>query len=174
MDRLWARPHRLARAGIARTFQTIRLMDEASATANVALGIRPDEARRRMQLARELLDRLGQREIADSRAGSLPYGARREVEIARALARRPRLLLLDEPTAGMSPAERQGVFDVVAQDRSEGVAIILVEHDVAMMRQFCDQLVVLDFGRVLAEGKPNEVLASKEVVDAYIGTGALA
>ena len=109
-----------------------------------------------------------------SRWGSLPYGVRRRVEIARALAREPRVLLLDEPTAGMNPTERQDVFDTISDIRSGGVAVIVVEHDVAMMRSFCDRLVVLDFGRKIAEGKPDNVLDSKEVIRAYIGSGSLA
>jgi len=174
LDRLWGRPDRLARAGIARTFQTIRLMESASAATNVALGVPRADAARRNTLARELLDQLGLGSVARRPVTSLSYGLRREVEIARALARRPKLLLLDEPTAGMTPVERESVFRVVARARDEGMAIVLVEHDVAMMRRFCDRLVVLDFGRVLAQGEPDEVLSSKEVIDAYIGSGALA
>ncbi|KQZ75650.1 ATP-binding cassette domain-containing protein [Nocardioides sp. Root151] len=170
---LWGRPHLLARAGIARTFQTIRLMDDKSVAANVALGF-PPQVPRRSEATRELLARMGLDQISGVPAGELPYGVRRQVEIARALARNPRVLLLDEPTAGMSPTEREGVFTAVDAARRHGLAVVLVEHDVAMMRRFCDRLMVLDFGRVLAEGSPDDVLDSKEVIDAYIGSGALA
>ena len=99
---------------------------------------------------------------------------RRRVEIVRALARGPRVLLLDEPTAGMNPTEREQVFDTVATIRDRGVAVIVVEHDVAKMRSFCDRLIVLDFGKMIADGDPDTVLDSKEVVRAYIGSGSLA
>ncbi|MFD4972449.1 ATP-binding cassette domain-containing protein [Streptomyces sp. NPDC058424] len=174
LARLWGKPHRLADVGIARTFQTIRLMDTSSALVNVALGVPVAEAHGRMRRAGRLLDEHGLAGVADTLVGELPYGVRRRVEIVRALARRPRLLLLDEPTAGMNPEERQQVFDTVAEVRASGVAVIVVEHDVATMRAFCDRLLVLDFGRVLAEGAPEEVLNSKEVIRAYIGSGALA
>lgn len=173
LKRLWGRPHLLARVGIARTFQTIRLMDDKSVSANVALGF-PPQTSHRSEATRELLERMGLSRISGAMAGELPYGVRRQVEIARALARRPRVLLLDEPTAGMSPSEREGVFTAVDAARRDGLAVILVEHDVAMMRRFCDRLMVLNFGRVLAEGTPDDVLDTKEVIDAYIGSGALA
>ena len=172
--RRWGKPHRLADAGIARTFQTIRLMEEESALVNVALGVPSAESGSRLDRARELLLEHGLDGVADTPVGELPYGVRRRVEIGRALARRPRLLLLDEPTAGMNPEERQDVFDTVAAVRASGVAVIVVEHDVATMRAFCDRLMVLDFGKVLAEGDPEKVLESEEVIRAYIGSGALA
>jgi branched-chain amino acid transport system permease protein len=149
-------------------------MDEESALVNVELGVPAADSRRRADLAHELLREHGLDGVADTTVGELPYGARRRVEIARALARRPRLLLLDEPTAGMNPEERQDVFDTVAAVRASGVAVIVVEHDVATMRAFCDRLMVLDFGKVLAEGDPEKVLDSKEVIRAYIGSGAIA
>lgn len=170
----WGKPHRLANDGIARTFQTIRLMDEQSALVNVALGVPQSESAQRLVHARSLLAEHGLGADVDTPVGELPYGARRRVEIARALARRPRLLLLDEPTAGMNPEERQEVFDTIGAARSSGVAVIVVEHDVATMRAFCDRLVVLDFGKVVAEGDPESVLKSEEVIRAYIGSGALA
>ncbi|MFC9833784.1 ATP-binding cassette domain-containing protein [Rhodococcus sp. NPDC127530] len=171
---LWGRSHVIAQSGLARTFQNIRLMDEDTVSTNVRLGIarRPGldvNIRVRTLLAEHRLDW-----AADIPAGSLPYGVRRRVEIARALAGEPRVLLLDEPTAGMNPAERQDVFDTISDLRSRGVAVIVVEHDVAMMRSFCDRLVVLDFGRKIAEGEPDAVLDSKEVIRAYIGSGSLA
>ncbi|WKN60714.1 branched-chain amino acid ABC transporter ATP-binding protein/permease [Rhodococcus opacus] len=170
----WGRSHVIAQSGLARTFQNIRLMDEDTVSTNVRLGIarRPGldvHTRVRTLLTEHRLDW-----AADIPVGSLPYGVRRRVEIARALAGEPRVLLLDEPTAGMNPAERQDVFDTISDIRSGGVAVIVVEHDVAMMRSFCDRLVVLDFGRKIAEGDPDAVLDSKEVIRAYIGSGSLA
>lgn len=171
---LWGRSHRLANAGIARTFQTIRLMEEDTALVNVALGVPAADEGNRFERARALLQENGLGNVADTVVGELPYGVRRRVEICRALARRPRLLLLDEPTAGMNPQERQEVFDTVASVRATGVAVVVVEHDVATMRTFCDRLLVLDFGKVIAEGDPDSVLSTKEVIHAYIGSGALA
>ncbi|KXX59982.1 hypothetical protein AZG88_39505 [Rhodococcus sp. LB1] len=174
LSHLWGRSHVIAQSGLARTFQNIRLMDEDTVSTNVRLGIarRPGldvNTRVRTLLTEHRLDW-----AADIPVGSLPYGVRRRVEIARALAGEPRVLLLDEPTAGMNPAERQDVFDTISDIRSRGVAVIVVEHDVAMMRSFCDRLVVLDFGRKIAEGDPDAVLDSKEVIRAYIGSDSLA
>ena len=174
LGQLWGKPHRLAHAGIARTFQTIRLMDGDTALVNVALGVPATDDGDRFERARQLLEDHGLTDVADTVVGELPYGVRRRVEIFRALARRPKLLLLDEPTAGMNPQERQDVFDTVSTVRATGVAVVVVEHDVATMRSFCDRLIVLDFGKILAEGDPESVLSSKEVIRAYIGTGALA
>lgn len=173
LERLWGRPHLLARAGVARTFQTIRLMDDKTVSENVALGLSPSR-HDRTRATTELLTRLGLGPVSMTHAGDLPYGVRRQVEIARALARDPRVLLLDEPTAGMSPTERESIFTTIDGARQLGLAVLLVEHDVAMMRQHCDRLMVLDFGRVIAEGAPHEVLDTKEVIDAYIGSGAQA
>jgi branched-chain amino acid transport system permease protein len=169
-----ARPDIITARGVARTFQNIRLMDEASAAVNVALGVPRALASERMPRARQLLTEHDLAAIADVPAGDLPYGLRRRVEIARALARAPRLLLLDEPTAGMSPAEREEVFARVAAVAATGVAVVVVEHDVATMRAVCQRLLVLDFGQVIADGDPDPVLADKEVIRAYFGSAALA
>jgi branched-chain amino acid transport system permease protein len=111
----------------------------------------------------------GLEHLADVHAGELSYGLRRRVEIARAVASRPRLLLLDEPTAGMDPQERADVFARIAALLSEGMGIIVVEHDVAMMSQYCDRLIVLDFGQVIASGEPTIVLQQEAVISAYVG-----
>jgi branched-chain amino acid transport system permease protein len=171
---LWGHPHVTAQSGLARTFQNIRLMDEDTVSTNVRLGIARRPGVNVHERTRSLLTEHRLDWAADIPVGSLPYGVRRRVEIARALAREPRVLLLDEPTAGMNPAERQDVFDTISGIRSRGVAVIVVEHDVAMMRSFCDRLVVLDFGRKIADGNPDTVLDSKEVIRAYIGSGSLA
>ena len=171
---LWGLPHVTAQSGLARTFQNIRLMDEDTVSTNVRLGIARHPGIDVHERTRRLLTEHRLDWAADIPVGSLPYGVRRRVEIARALASKPRVLLLDEPTAGMNPAERQDVFDTISDIRSGGVAVIVVEHDVAMMRSFCDRLVVLDFGKKIADGKPDTVLDSKEVIRAYIGSGSLA
>ena len=170
MQRLWGRPHRLARRGVARTFQTIRLIDTHSVHDNVLLGMRAGgDGRADVDT---VLREHGLAAIAAVPAGDLPYGLRRRVEIARAAAGRPRLLLLDEPTAGMTPAERAEVFETIATMQRLGIAVVIVEHDVEMMNRHCDRIAVLDFGKVIADGRPAEVLKAEEVVNAYIGTSA--
>ena len=171
-SRLWGSPHLLADSGLARTFQNIRLMDEETVSTNVRLGVSPGTAIDVNTRVHDLLVSNNLDWAADTAVGTLPYGVRRRVEIARALARNPRVLLLDEPTAGMNHEERQDVFDTIASIRTQGVAVILVEHDVAMMRSFCDRLVVLDFGRKIAEGNPTTALDNKEVIRAYIGSSS--
>ncbi|HEY5857789.1 MAG TPA: branched-chain amino acid ABC transporter ATP-binding protein/permease [Aldersonia sp.] len=171
---LWGRPHRIAREGLARTFQHIRLMDTETVLTNVRLGVPVGTGESAQDRARRLLEEHGLAWAGHVQVGNLPYGVRRRVEIVRALARGPRVLLLDEPTAGMNPTEREEVFDTIATIRDRGVAVIVVEHDVAMMRSFCDRLIVLDFGKMIADGDPDTVLDSKEVVRAYIGSGSLA
>lgn len=177
---LWGSPHQLARAGVARTFQTIRLVDTYSVSDNVMIGLHglgegKDQARgasaskRRTAAVTQVLREHGLEHLADVRAGELSYGVRRRVEIARAVASRPRLLLLDEPTAGMDSQERAEVFNRIAALLTQGIAIIVVEHDVAMMGQYCDRLVVLDFGLVIAAGEPASVLQQESVIKAYVG-----
>lgn len=171
---LFGHPHLIAAAGVARTFQAIRLMDDATATVNVELGVLVKDAAERRRITADLLGALHLELVAGRLVGDLSYGLRRRIEIARALARGPRLLLLDEPTAGMNPAERAEVFETIAAARAAGIAVVVVEHDLAMMRSVCDRLLVLDFGRPIAEGEPEKVLSSKEVLHAYVGTGARA
>jgi branched-chain amino acid transport system permease protein len=177
---LWGSPHRLARAGVARTFQTIRLVDAHSVSDNVMMGLHglgeasdqtvdASAVESRAGTVARVLREHGLEQFADVRAGELSYGVRRRVEIARAVASRPKLLLLDEPTAGMDPQERAEVFNRIASLLSQGIAIIVVEHDVAMMSQYCDRLVVLDFGLVIASGDPASVLQQETVIKAYVG-----
>lgn len=179
MKDLFGSPHRMARAGISRTFQTIRLVDDLSVRDNIAIGLHsmdegvpvpaiPSMSRRDNEVER-LLHEHGIAHLADVSAGELPYGLRRRVEIARAVASSPKLLLLDEPTAGMDPQERADVFARIAALLFKGMGIIVVEHDVAMMSQYCDRLVVLDFGLVIASGDPDGVLREEAVISAYVG-----
>jgi ABC-type branched-subunit amino acid transport system ATPase component len=182
-------PHRVAALGVARTFQNIRLFADLTARDNVLVGEhlvrRPSMAARLLLLpaaaaeqreAREraggLLQRIGLSERAGERARNLSYGEQRRVEIARALASNPRLLLLDEPTAGMNPVEVQAVAALIRQVAAEGHAVLLIEHNVRLVMDVCDRITVLNFGKVIAEGPPAAVVKDPAVVTAYLGATA--
>ncbi|HEY8600157.1 MAG TPA: ABC transporter ATP-binding protein [Thermomicrobiales bacterium] len=178
--------HQIAAAGVARTYQNIRLFRGLSALDNVIVGthlrtrapfaarlafvpaVRREEAAAR-ESARALLGRvnLGGREAA--RATSLPYGEQRRLEIARALAAQPKLLLLDEPAAGMNPAEMDVLIQLIRSLRDEGQTILLIEHNMQVVMGVCDRIVVLSFGRKIAEGTPAEISRNKDVITAYLG-----
>ena len=179
-------PHRIAALGVARTFQNIRLFPDLSARDNVLVGQhllrRPSLAARMLMLpgaraedrrAREraaaLLERVGLSERVREKARNLSYGEQRRVEIARALASEPRLLLLDEPTAGMNPVEVRSVAALIRKVAAEGHSVLLVEHNVRLVMDVCERITVLNFGKVIAEGKPAEVSADPAVVAAYLG-----
>lgn len=161
-----AKASSLARRGVARTFQTVRLLPDLSVEENVQLGADVHGGR---SGAAEAMARTGIESIAASYPGELSYGMARRVEIARALATRPRLLLLDEPTAGMSPGERAEISALLTDLREEGLAQLLVEHDVQMMIDTCDDLVAMSFGAVLTRGAPQDVVAHPAVREAYLG-----
>jgi ABC-type branched-subunit amino acid transport system ATPase component len=179
-------PAATARLGIARTFQTVRLLSRLTVLENVMLGANlvVNETTPRMatwygggykrerelrDIGREALSRVGLDNIAGADTSVLPYGVQRKVEIARALAARPKLLLLDEPTAGMSRNERDEIGDIIVQLASEGLAEILVEHDVTMMVNVCPRLVVMSQGRILADGDARAVVRQENVQQAYLG-----
>jgi ABC-type branched-subunit amino acid transport system ATPase component/ABC-type branched-subunit amino acid transport system permease subunit len=189
LSALWGRPERLARLGIARTFQGIQLVQDMSVLDNVRMGAisfqrasfissllglpaARKEARALRERALRVLDELGMRDQAGTPVGELPYGAQRKTEIGRALMADPAVLMLDEPTAGMTPVERDEIFDLVQILRRRDLAVIVVEHDVEVMVRHCDRMVVLNFGAEIASGLPDTVIHEEAVIDAYIGTAS--
>ena len=178
--------HQINRLGIARTYQNIRLFAGMSVLENVVIGTHtrgratlPEallmlphyrrEERALRTLAQELVERLGLLAFAETAADTLSYGDQRRVELARALATHPSLLLLDEPTAGMNAAESEHLGELVLRLRAEGLTVLVVEHDMAFISQICDRVVVLNFGEVIAQGTPDEIKANPLVIEAYLG-----
>lgn len=172
--------HARARRGMARTFQRLEIFGSLSVRDNiqVAAEIRKGWARDRSNpsaVAAELIQRIGLAPVADARVDAVPTGTARLVELARALATRPSLLLLDEPGSGLDQQETGVLGDVLLDLASEGMAVLLVEHDVELVMRVCDRVNVLDFGKLIAEGTPAEVQADSAVQAAYLGAdeGAL-
>ena len=175
-----------AKRGLARTFQNIRMFNDMSVLETVMAGMhaRLGESlpavllrlpsfrkaeRAALENAWELIDVVGLAAAAQRRSGDLPYGDQRRLEIARALACEPRLLLLDEPAAGMNPSETHALEELLEKLKGRGVTMLLVEHDMHFVMRLCDEITVLNFGRKIAQGAPAEVRADTAVVEAYLG-----
>ncbi len=178
----------VARLGLARSFQNLKPFAEMTLLENVLVGreihmatgmlaavlrlpsFKRDEAEQK-QRARDLLTFVGLEKRCDHLARNLTYGERKMLEIARALALEPKVLLLDEPVAGMNPTETGFVMELVQKIRGQGITVVIIEHDMKMVMGISDRIYVLDHGELIAEGLPHEVRANKAVIDAYLGGG---
>ncbi|MGI6028936.1 MAG: ABC transporter ATP-binding protein [Candidatus Heteroscillospira sp.] len=187
MDTSGKTTEQINRMGIARTFQNIRLFDNLTVEDNVKIGLHNQEQysmltgilrlpnywkqeRAAHERAMELLSIFDMQDMADAKAGSLPYGAQRRLEIVRALATNPSLLLLDEPAAGMNPSETAELMDNIIKIRDTfKIAIMLIEHDMSLVMGVCEGICVLNFGQIIAKGTAEEIQANPAVIEAYLG-----
>ena len=181
------KPYQITQTGIARTFQNIRLFKEMSVLDNIRVAINHTmrypvissffrlpgywrEEGEAEERARELLGVFGMESVADQMAANLPYGMQRKLEILRALASGPKLLLLDEPAAGMNPTETRELMETIHRIRELfGVSILLIEHDMSLVMGVCERIYVLDYGTLIASGTPEEIRGNEQVIKAYLG-----
>lgn len=179
-------PHEITRLGIARTYQNIRLFGEMTVLENLlvsqhtlgsasileSLVFAPRYRREEQRLrenARALLDRFGLADVANVEARTLPYGDQRRLEMARALGAQPKLILLDEPTAGMNPVETHSLGEQIIRLRDDGLTALVIEHDMSLIQQVCDEIYVLSFGQIIAQGTHDEIRHNQAVIEAYLG-----
>ena len=181
------KPHKIVHLGISRTFQNIRLFSSMSVLENVLIGLNQTtkysfieailhfgrfhkSEKVAKEKAMEILGELGIEKYANEKATSLAYGIQRKVEIARALATNPKLLLLDEPAAGMNPKESDDLANLIFDLRKrKNLSVLLIEHDMKFVNRLCDRVLVLDYGKVIFEGKPSDAARNKDVISAYLG-----
>lgn len=180
------RPHKVTEMGISRTFQNIRLFSHMSALENVMVGAhcrthaglwqglwrtktQRGEERAIREKSEALLELVGIMDDKNTLASSLPYGKQRRLEIARAMGTEPELLLLDEPTAGMNESETEELRQLIKKIQSMKKTVVLIEHDMHLVMNVCERLVILNFGRKIAEGPPHEIQENKDVIEAYLG-----
>ncbi|MCM2389636.1 ABC transporter ATP-binding protein [Streptomyces albipurpureus] len=171
-----ARPHIRAQLGLARTFQRLETFGTLTARENILVGAEAhrgwDRSVQPQAVAAELIDTLGLGPVAGRRADSLPTGTQRLIELGRALAMRPQLLLLDEASSGLSAYETEQTAELLRRLAGEGLTIVLVEHDMSFVMELCDRIAMLDRGVLVAEGTPEEVRTVPAVLEAYLGTAA--
>ena len=184
---LGRKPYQINRLGIARTFQNIRLFKNMTVMDNIKVAMNQNmrytvaegivrlprywkEEKKVEGKARELLQIFGMEDTADQMAANLPYGQQRKLEILRALASKPKLLLLDEPAAGMNPTETHDLMETIREIRDMfGVGILLIEHDMSLVMGVCERIYVLDYGTLIASGTPEEIRSDEKVIKAYLG-----
>ena len=181
------KPYKITKKGICRTFQNIRLFSQMSVLENVLVGghsrsrsgvlsgvlrtkSQRTEEERLHATARELLELVGLANYEDVISENLAYGQQRRLEIARALASNPKLLLLDEPAAGMNETETEELFFLIKKVQERGITVLLIEHDMPLVMKLCDRIAVLNFGKKLAEGTPEEIQNNQAVIEAYLGS----